>query len=179
MIAATNADLGKAIEERRLRTDLYYRLGGVQIQVPPLRERLEDLPELASFFIDRFNRQYYRQIGGLHPVARLLLERHDWPGNVRELRNVIERAVLIESSLLITAESLALQNDFGRNTRTAALAPEIRPPARFCLHHGEKELIAAALAEAGNNQSRAAALLGIGRFGLRYKMKKLGMLRAS
>jgi two-component system response regulator AtoC len=177
VIAATNTNLERAIEERRFRSDLYYRLNCVQIRVPALRERLEDLPDLIDFFLNHFNRIHNRQIQGVHPNARMLLEGHSWPGNVRELRNVMERAVLVETSSLITTASLALQG--GSRTRSLGLAEEIEPPARYCLLEGERELIGAALAEAGGNQCRAAALLGIGRFALRYKMKKLGMLKAS
>lgn len=172
VIGATNSDLEKAIEEHRFRSDLYYRLNGVQIRVPSLRERLEDLSELANHFLGHFNALHDRQIRGIHPGARRVLESHTWPGNVRELRNIIERAVLVERSTLITTASLALPH-------CSPKAPASAQPdtaARFSLHSGEKELIAAALAEAGNNQTRAAELLGIGRFSLRYKMKKLGLL---
>jgi len=174
VIGATNADLDKAIEERRFRSDLYYRLNGVQIRVPTLRERPEDLPELAAYFLDHFNRVHGRQIHGIHPGAKLLLERHEWPGNVRELRNVIERAVLVEASPLITSASLAVPNGSNGRRHPAIDKPPAEP--RFSLLSGERELIAAALADTGGNQTRAAALLGIGRFSLRYKMKKLGML---
>ena len=174
VIGATNADLEKAIAERRFRSDLYYRLNGVQIRVPALRERPEDLPELVAFFLEHFNRVHGREIQGVHPGAKRLIEAHTWPGNVRELRNVIERAVLVEPSGLITSGSLALPN--APNGSGRAAAAEKTSPARFSLLTGERELIAAALAETSGNQSRAAALLGIGRFSLRYKMKKLGML---
>jgi two-component system response regulator AtoC len=175
IIGATNADLEKAIGERRFRSDLYYRLNGVQIRVPTLRERPEDIPELASYFLDHFNRVHHRQIQGIHPGAQRLLQRHSWPGNVRELRNIIERAVLVEPSGLITVASLALPSALN----PAARLPSPEKPdtaARFSLISGERDLIAAALAEAAGNQTRAAILLGIGRFSLRYKMKKLGML---
>ncbi|HLK48917.1 MAG TPA: sigma 54-interacting transcriptional regulator [Bryobacteraceae bacterium] len=175
VIGATNADLERAIEERRFRSDLYYRLNGVQIRVPALRERPEDLAELVSYFLDHFNRVHERDIRGVHPGARRLLEGHSWPGNVRELRNVMERAVLVEPSPLITSASLALPNAVNASGRGAA-ADKPDPKARFSLLSGERELIAAALAETSGNQTRAAALLGIGRFSLRYKMKKLGML---
>ncbi len=175
VIGATNSDLEKAIQERRFRADLYYRLNGVQIRVPALRERLEDLPELVSYFLDHFNRVHDRRIRGIHPSAKALLERHTWPGNVRELRNVIERAVLVEPSPWITTTSLAVPNGPGAGARNPAPAASA-PNARFSLLSGERELIAAALAETGGNQSQAAMLLGIGRFSLRYKMKKLGML---
>jgi two-component system response regulator AtoC len=177
IVAATNADLEKAIAEGRFRSDLYYRLNGVQIRIPPLRERIEDLGDLTAFFIDHFNRVHQRDIRGVHPITKILFEKHSWPGNVRELRNVIERAVLVETSSLISPSSLDLRNGAGRGCRSAAASGKAGP--RFCLHSGERDLIGAALAEAGGNQSRAAALLGVGRFGLRYKMKKLGMLRPS
>src|SRR5581483_6028309 len=175
VIGATNADLDKAIQERRFRSDLYYRLNGVQIRVPALRERPEDLPELAAYFLDHFNRVHHRQIQGLHPGAQRLLERHSWPGNVRELRNVIERAVLVEPSTLITVASLALPNGLNGAARVPA-SEKPDTTARFSLMSGERELIAAALAETAGNQTRAAILLGIGRFSVRYKRKKLGML---
>ena len=174
VIGATNADLEKAIAERRFRSDLYYRLNGVQIRVPALRERPEDLPDLLAFFLDHFNRVHGREIQGIHPSAKRLIEGHGWPGNVRELRNVIERAILVEPSSLITSASLALPN--APNGSGRAPVAEKTNPARFSLLTGERELIAAALAETTGNQTRAAALLGIGRFSLRYKMKKLGML---
>jgi transcriptional regulator with PAS, ATPase and Fis domain len=175
VIGATNADLEKAIAERRFRSDLYYRLNGVQIRVPALRERPEDLPELVDFFLDHFTRLHDRDVRGIHPGAKRLLEGHSWPGNVRELRNVIERAVLVEPSTLITSASLALPNAPSGSARMASLE-KTDAAARFSLQTGERELIAAALAETGGNQTRSAALLGIGRFSLRYKMKKLGML---
>jgi two-component system, NtrC family, response regulator AtoC len=175
VIGATNADLEIAIEERRFRRDLYYRLNGVQIRVPSLRERPEDLPELVNFFLDHFNRVHNRDIQGVHPGAKRLIEGHSWPGNVRELRNVIERAVLVEPSPLLTSSSLALSNGSSGPPRTAALE-NVESEARFSLLSGERELIAAALAETAGNQTRAARLLGIGRFSLRYKLKKLGML---
>jgi two-component system, NtrC family, response regulator AtoC len=175
VIGATNTDLEKAIEERRFRSDLYYRLNGVQIRVPALRERPEDLPALISFFLDHFNHLHDRDIRGIHPGAKRLIEGHSWPGNVRELRNVIERAVLVEPSPLLTAASLALPNGPNASAR-AAMLERTDTTARFSLVSGERELIAAALAETGGNQTRAAALLGIGRFSLRYKMKKIGLL---
>jgi len=173
VIGATNADLEKAIQARLFRSDLYYRLNGVQIRVPTLRERPEDLPELAAFFLDHFNRVHQRQLAGIHPSAKLLIERHGWPGNVRELRNVMERAVLVEPSPLVTTSSLAVPG--GAHASATPPAAKGADPARYSLQTGERELVAAALAETGGNQTRAAALLGIGRFSLRYKMKKLGM----
>ena len=173
VICASNADLETAIQERRFRSDLFYRLNGVQIRVPALRERPEDLPDLATHFLDHFARVHNRPISGIHPGALRTLARHSWPGNVRELRNVIERAVLVEPTLLITTASLAFSGGSSKKPAPASVPAE---PATFSLRNGESELIAAALSEAGGNQTRAAGLLGIGRFSLRYKMKKLGLL---
>lgn len=176
VIGATNADLEKAIAERRFRSDLYYRLNGVQIRVPTLRERPEDIPELTEYFLAHFNRVHERAIQGIHPAAARLLERHAWPGNVRELRNIMERAVLVEPSSLITAASLAVHNGNNGAGKVPVPGETANSAARFSLLCGERELIAAALAEVQGNQTQAALLLGIGRFSLRYKMKKLGLL---
>lgn len=174
VIGATNSDLEKAIEERRFRMDLYYRLNAVQIRLPALRERVEDLAALSAHFLEHFNRVHGRDVRGLHPSARRLLELYSWPGNVRELRNMLERAVLVERSSLITPASLGLSRRGGApDPRPAPAEPE---NSRFSLRSSEHELIAAALSEAQGNQTRAAELLGIGRFSLRYKMKKLGIL---
>ncbi len=176
VIGATNQQIEKAIANRTFRSDLYYRLNGVQIQLPPLRERREDIREIAAHFLHQFNRLHHRQIQGIHPSAQRILELYPWPGNVRELRNVIERAVLVEPSHLLMPASLAIP---GRTSDPDGKPPcdEIAaPPACFSLHSSEQELIAAALAEADGNQTRAAILLGIGRYSLRYRMKKLGIL---
>jgi len=176
IVGATNSNLEKAIEERRFRIDLYYRLNGVQIRLPALRERPDDIADLAVHFLSHFNRIHIRDLRGIHPSAQRLLETYRWPGNARELRNVIERAVLVETSPLITPESLALPGRRGIPEADNAEAGGGLLSARFSLRTGEQELIAAALAECRGNQTRAAELLGIGRFSLRYKMKRLGML---
>ena len=174
IIGATNADLDKAIEERRFRSDLYYRLNGVQIRLPALRERPEDIQELAIHFLGHFNRLHNRNLRGIHPGAQRMLDLHPWPGNVRELRNRMERAVLVETAPIVMPASLALAGRDAEPKPTAA--NKAAGKARFSLRSGEQDLIAAALSEAGGNQTRAAELLGIGRFSLRYKMKKLGLL---
>src|SRR6185369_1438892 len=108
VIAATNQDLSQAVKEGAFRQDLYFRLNVIQIVIPPLRERREDVVPLTRFFIDHYNRKFKRNIEGVsEPAAKLLLY-HDWPGNVRELRNAIERAMILEESALITPPSLPI-----------------------------------------------------------------------
>ncbi len=173
VVGATNQDLEKAIEERRFRADLYYRLNVVQIRLPALRERREDISLLAAHFLLRFCGTHHRSIQAIHPGAQRLLDLYSWPGNVRELRNVIERAVLVENSPILTAESLPIANLAAANSPLRGRKVESE---QFSLRRSEQDLVLAALAEADGNQTRAAALLGIGRFSLRYKMKKLGIL---
>ena len=176
VIGATNTDLEKAIAERRFRSDLYYRLNVVQIRLPALRERFEDIRELAAHFLEQFNRIHHRQIRGIQSSALRALELHAWPGNVRELRNTMERAVLVETTPLITTDSLTIPNHGSLHGVKTASGDSRGTSAILSLRHSEQELVAAALAETAGNQTRAATLLGIGRFSLRYKMKKLGML---
>ena len=169
IVAATNRNLEQAVEDRQFRRDLYYRLNVVRIEIPPLRERADDILLLADFFLRTFAASYQREIHAIAPDAQEALARHVWPGNVRELRNVLERAVVVEPSTIITRSSLAVPDlPAPQSTR------EHMPP--LCLKRTEREMIAAALVQAEGNQTRAAALLGIGRFGLRYKMRQFGML---
>ncbi|MCC6861946.1 MAG: sigma 54-interacting transcriptional regulator [Bryobacterales bacterium] len=169
VVAATNRNLEQAVAEGRFRSDLYFRLNVVQIRVPALRERVEDIRPLALHFVAQFNRKHGRRILGLAPDAVRRLEACAWPGNVRELRNAIERAVLLEDSSRIAAASLYLP------PRQDPADPAA-PAAPLSIQGSEKRLIEEALARAGGNQSRAAVLLGIGRFSLRYRMKKFGLL---
>ncbi len=173
VIGATNQDLEKAIEEHRFRADLYYRLNVVQIRLPALRERPEDIPLLAAHFLERFCRIHRRFVHGIHPAAERILALYSWPGNVRELRNVMERAVLVETSSILTPNSLSVPKASSAAQPVSGPKPDNE---HFSLRRTERDLVVAALAEADGNQTRAAALLGIGRFSLRYKMKKLGLL---
>lgn len=169
VVGATNANLEHAVREKRFRSDLYYRLNVVPLRLPALRDRPEDVPELAEFFLNWFTRRHQKPIQGIHPGALRLLESYHWPGNVRQLRNIMERAVLVESSRLITAGSLSIAN-VGAGER----GPE--PGSLLPLPAKEREWIRAALDRTLWNQTHAAALLGIGRFALRHKMKKLGLV---
>src|SRR6202008_3474801 len=107
-IAATNKNLREAVREGAFRQDLFYRLNVIQITIPPLRERPEDIIPLTRFFIEHYNRKFKRNIEGVTPPAEKLLLTHDWPGNVRELRNAIERAMILEESAMITQASLPI-----------------------------------------------------------------------
>src|SRR6478672_1752314 len=108
VVAATNKNLREAVKEGAFRQDLYFRLNVIQIVIPPLRDRQEDILPLAKFFIEHYNRKFRRSIEGISEASLNLLLQHDWPGNVRELRNAIERAMILEESALITPSSLPI-----------------------------------------------------------------------
>jgi len=172
VIAATNKNLREAVKEGAFRQDLYFRLNVIQISIPPLRERPEDVLPLARFFIDHYNRKFRRGIEGISPAAGQMLLAHDWPGNVRELRNAIERAMILEESTWIAPASLpiAISQPGGR----AAAQLEI-PSDGLSLEDNERMLVARALEKTGRNQTQAARLLRITRDTLRYKMKKFNL----
>jgi PAS domain S-box-containing protein len=172
-IAATNKNLREAVKEGAFRQDLYFRLNVIQIVIPPLRERVEDIPALVEFFIAHYNRKFKRHIEGVTPETERLLLAHDWPGNVRELRNAVERAMILEESSLITAASLpiAIGHEDGEPASAARPAVEI-PENGLSLVENERLLLTRALEKTGGNQTQAARLLRITRDTLRYKMKK-------
>ena len=167
VIAATNKDLRKAVQDGVLRQDLYYRLNVIQLTVPPLRERLRDILPLAHFFVEHYNRKFKRQIDGISARAENLLLRHRWPGNVRELRNAIEHAMVLEDARQIRPDSLPV-----------AVCPANDPQftsQRACLAEQEQRLVLEALAKTGDNRLQSAILLGITRHRLQYKMKKFNL----
>jgi DNA-binding NtrC family response regulator len=177
IIAATNRDLGKAVQEGRFREDLYYRMKVIPISLPSLRERKEDIPLMAKFFIDGFNREFKKSTRGVAGEALDRLMAYSWPGNVRELRNVIERAMILEDKPEITLEDLPREIR-DRPQQNAAVVPDgfRLPEGGFSLKDIEQEMVRQALDKTGGNQSRAARLLSISRDTLRYKMKKYGLL---
>ena len=187
VVAATNKDLRKEIVDRNFREDLFYRLSMVEIKVPPLIERMEDLPLLTRHFLDKFSEQYGKQIRGLTQRAQILLNRYHWPGNVRELENVIGHASMMTMSEMIDVGDLppAIQHA----SLPLPSSPQLTHAAHTVQDNGnpnaetgmsfeehEKQLLVQALTQAGGNQSKAARQLRIGRDALRYKMKKYGML---
>ena len=175
-IAATNKNLREAVREGAFRQDLYFRLNVIQMVIPALRDRTEDIPPLIKFFIEHYNRKFKRHIEGMTPEAEQLLMEHDWPGNVRELRNAIERAMILEDSARITAASLpiAISRSEPREATAAEPMPAI-PENGMSLVDNECRLLTQALEKTGGNQTQAARLLRITRDTLRYKMKKYNL----
>jgi two-component system response regulator AtoC len=164
VISATNKDLRKAIEKQEFREDLYYRLNVVNVELPPLRERKEDVPLLAQHFLNKFASENRKEIGGFSPEAIEFLLDYDWPGNVRELENAIERAVILAKDSLITIDDLPQENlSLGYSTASKKSIKEV-----------EKEHILNVLRKTGDNYSEAARILGISRMTLYNKAKEYG-----
>lgn len=171
VIAATNRDLSQAIEQGQFREDLYYRLNVIQIKLPPLRERTEDIPILAQHFLEKFRGIY--MVNSISPEAIDLLCKYHWPGNIRELQNVIERAAIICHGSEITPDHLPKELSNSPKGSTGAI---IRFPEQgLSLEELEKELIIKALEKSGGNQTKAAQLLGITRSALLYRTQKHGI----
>ena len=172
-VAATNVDPEQLVREGRFRADLYYRLAVVTLRVPPLRERLEDVPLLAMHFLRLYAQRFHKSFEGFEPSALEALQQHTWPGNVRELRNAIERVLLLEDGPLVTAAALGLAQ------RRGAAARESEPDAlatsgELDLERLELRALATALERTHGNLTRAARLLGISRDTVRYRMEKHG-----
>jgi PAS domain S-box-containing protein len=175
VVAATNRRLTDAIEEGRFRLDLYYRLNVIQVSLPALRERREDILPLAQHFIQIYNVKFKRNIQGISHAAAAALMSHAWPGNVRELRNVVERAMVLEESDRIQSSSLYIASNGGLTRPSGPQPEETEAPFQASLAEAEKNLVMKALHKASGNQTRAAVLLGITRDTLRYKMKKFNL----
>ena len=172
VIAATNKDLEKEMEQGNFREDLYYRLNVIPFYVPPLRDRIEDVPLLADHFLREFATAYGRRPKELTPAAYEALMSYRWPGNVRELRNLMERIVIMNPQTRIDARHIPLPLNRGaaRPPRPSASLQEVREAA-------EREYIMKKLEETGGNVSRAAELLGLERSNLYRKMKALGIAK--
>ncbi len=176
VVAATNKNLREAVKEGAFRQDLYFRLNVIQILIPALRERVEDIVPLTKFFVEHYNRKFKRNIEGLNEAAARLLMGHDWPGNVRELRNAIERAMILEESALITPASLpiAISRPEAGTVLPVPASTDL-PTEGLSLEDNERNLLARALEKTNGNQTQAARLLRITRDTLRYKMKKFNL----
>ncbi len=176
LIAATNRDLRAALEEGTFREDLYYRLN-VVIDIPPLRDRKEDIPELVNHFFARFARENGRGIQEITPAALKLLMDYHWPGNVRQLENIIERAVALSSGPVLDAGDVHLDARPAPGAANSAGASGGAPflPEGTTLEQWEDEMIREAMRRANGNKSEAARLLGLSRNALRYRLSKLGV----
>ncbi len=169
VIAATNRDLTQAVKDGQFREDLYYRLNVVNIEMPPLRARGEDIMALAEHFLKSFNQKNHRDLRGFTPETRQRLLAHPWPGNVRELINVVERAVIMAPGPLIEAGDLpAPLQDGGAGGRA-----ELR--AGMTIEDMERALIERTLEATGGNRTQAAEMLGITRKTLQNKIKEYGL----
>jgi two-component system response regulator AtoC len=165
VISATNRDMKEAIAKGQFREDLYYRLNVVNIELPPLRERTEDIPLLAEHFLKGFALENRKEITGFSPQASNFLLRHEWLGNVRELENAVERAVILAQNSVIDVADLSQQN----------LVPAGSNASEKDLKQVEKDHIQNVLAETGGNYTEAARILGISRMTLYNKAKAYGL----
>ena len=178
IIAATNRDLPKEVEEKRFRSDLYYRLNVVSIHLPPLRERDDDIALLADYLLSRYAIEIGRQGVVFIPEVYTVLSRYSWPGNVRELENAIEHALIMSNSKIILPEHLPLEiskEDVGKPATLPATECTTFTPLREALAETEKRHIAEALRLTHENRVHAARLLQISRRGLLYKIQEYGL----
>ena len=176
VVAATNRDLRAMVQDGRFRDDLYYRINVLSIDVPPLRERREDIPVLIDFFLRKHTRNTSRLIRGLTPEARKVILDYAWPGNVRQLESAIERAILLAESDYITAEDLPLEVRL--EARPAAEGAGFKLPAEGVnFEDVERNLILQAMERTDYNITKAAKLLGLTFRTLQYRLEKFGIKR--
>jgi len=175
IIAATNKNLQKEVKEGRFREDLFFRLNVFKIMLPPLRERKEDIPELSKHFLEKFSKSLNKSILDFSPETIKILKSYNWPGNIRELQNVIERAVVLCNSNIITPRELP--EDLVQTGETANIANIFENETLDdAIERIEKNLILKALKKTGFSQTHTAELLGIKRTTLRYKLEKYGLI---
>jgi two-component system, NtrC family, response regulator AtoC len=171
VIAATNRNLEEEVRANRFREDLFYRLNVLPIKLPPLRAHVDDVPDLVSFYVDAYNREFKKTVRGASAAAMRALTSYGWPGNVRELRNAVERAMLLAEGEYLEPADFPIA--------TAATAGGHHkfelPPGGVDLDEVERSLVTQALERAGWNQSRAATLLGMNRDQIRYRVEKFGL----
>jgi two-component system, NtrC family, response regulator PilR len=176
ILCATNRDLEAEVRAGRFREDLFYRLNVIEVKLPPLRERTEDIPHLARFFIEKYSRELGRPVSEAAPDVLAALEAHAFPGNVRELENLIERAVTLSPSERITLDCLPQGLLHPRPaTEVEPRIPEDGVDLNALLESYERGLMLEALGRTGGVKKRAAALLGITFRSFRYRLEKLGL----
>jgi two-component system response regulator AtoC len=182
IVAATNKDLKKALEDRTFRQDLYYRLNVINICLPPLAERKEDIIPLVEHFIGLYSREFVKPVKRITDDARDALERYDWPGNVRELSNTVERIMILEDGDLLLPEQLSAAvikgsprpGDAGPHDE-AATAGDLSFKRMTEIY--QAQVITKALEKTRGNRTEAARILGLSRVGLYHQMKRLGLLK--
>jgi DNA-binding NtrC family response regulator len=170
LIAATNQDLDKAVKEGRFREDLYYRINVIPIKLPALRERVEDIPQLAEFFVRRYNARFRKQVRGITESTLAILKKYWWPGNIRELENLIERLVAVSDQDYIAEEDLPLEFQFAQLEPDGARRENLFEEATNTF---ERNFILRALEKCNWNVTGTAEYLGIPLSTLKYKMDKL------
>ena len=199
IVAATNRNLIRDVQDGKFRADLFYRLNVIDVELPPLRDRISDVPELAAFFLDEIARKAGQPAPGLSRGAVEAMKGHNWPGNIRELRNVLMKALVLHSPRELLKEHLQFSrleesmaapvarvpamagNDHTPVTAAAAHHNDhafALPPEGISLDGVEKELIMQALERSGHNQTKAARLLGVSRHTFRYRLEKHGFQKA-
>jgi len=171
VIAATNRDLRQAVKAGTFREDLFFRLNVVNLTLPPLRERQEEIPQLAELFLKKYCREAKKPVMQISPPAMKMLTAYPWPGNVRELQNAIERAVVLKTGEVLTPEDFALQPM--EVSDEDAAAPNLG--YHESVEHYKREILRRALARAGGSQTRAAELLGLQRTYLARLIKQMGV----
>jgi DNA-binding NtrC family response regulator len=172
IISATNRDLESKVKEGTFREDLFYRLNVVVMDMPPLRERKEDVPPLIAHFLKRFAADNGKNVTGITSEARDLLLKYDYPGNVRELENIIERAVVISRNSVITVDDLPFDEDRMHPEDAGKKGEGL---LRGSIEEMERKLILEAMEKSGDHQTKAAEILGVSERMLRYKLKKYGL----
>jgi two-component system, NtrC family, response regulator HydG len=170
LIAATNVDLEKAVKDGRFRDDLYYRINVIPIKLPPLRDRVEDLPELARFFLRRYNTKFRKHVEGISDAALRMLTAYWWPGNIRELENLIERLVAIIDKAWITEDDLPFEFRMAELDRDERKGESLFQEAMTAF---ERNLLVRALERNGWNVTGTARYLGLPLSTLKFKLEKL------
>ena len=180
IICSTNQNLQKLIAEGKFRRDLYYRINTVELNIPPLRERIQDIPELCQYFLERYNMQEYKNVKGISREVLELFSQYSWPGNIRELEHVMERLFIISDNKTITLKNCDFLKKRMMIPESHTLKINSTDRCETLAHavdDTEKERILSALEKTGGNKAKAARILDIDRTSLYYKMKKLGIYK--
>ena len=175
VVAATNRDLRAMVADGRFRDDLYYRINVLSVDVPPLRERRDDIPVLINYFLKKHTRNTSRLVRGLTPETKRVMTDYSWPGNVRQLESAIERAILLCEGDLITVEDLPLE--VRQEARPASEGAFKLPPEGIAFEDVERDLITQAMEKSDYNITKAAKLLGLTFRTLQYRLEKFGIKR--